>query len=83
MDLSLWSLVNLFKARRCFYTGEEFDHLDPTGRNHRTIDRVDNSKGYVQGNVVACAHWFNQLKADITKEQVVMLQRGLKRKGIL
>lgn len=58
----------LWCAKRCYYTntllpvrGETWGDVQKW--NRPTIDRVDNSKGYVTGNVVACSYSFNQLKA--------------------
>lgn len=55
-DLPLQSYANVMKAKKCYYTGL------PLSSNNITIDRVDNSKGYVKGNVVACVLFFNNLK---------------------
>ena len=42
---------------------------DPTP----TLDRIDNSKGYVQGNVAWISFRANQAKSDTTAEEI----RGL------
>ena len=47
-NLNLTSIRNLMKAKHCYYTGVKLTN------SNRTIDRVDNDKGYVIGNVVAC-----------------------------
>jgi hypothetical protein len=73
-DLSLQSLRNIHRARKCFYTGTVFINKS----NHplsRTIDRVDNSKGYVVGNVVACTKIFNNKKGSLTKNDIRILMR--------
>lgn len=58
-SLSLCSVKNMMKAEKCYFTGVKL-----TKRNI-SIDRVDNSKGYVKGNVVACSNLFNTLKGGI------------------
>ncbi len=58
-DLSLTSIRNITKSKRCFFTGVLLND------NNRTIDRIDSAKGYVKGNVVACHHEFNQVKSRI------------------
>lgn len=66
--LSLKSIENLMKAEYCYYTG--FKLTEPKSEEgsfqiatDRTIDRIDASKGYVKGNVVACSFAANQLKS--------------------
>jgi hypothetical protein len=49
-NLSLTSIRNLLKAKKCHYTGTAFGD----GETALSIDRIDSSKGYVKGNVVAC-----------------------------
>ena len=33
------------------------------------VDRIDNTKGYVKGNVVACTHIANQLKEMLVENK--------------
>ena len=52
----------LLLKKTCHYSGIKL--TDDTNRfNSREIDRIDNSKGYITGNVVACARTINQLKS--------------------
>lgn len=65
-SLTLQSMKNLMRAKRCYYTGFLLTDPRPHGplrATDRTIDRVDASKGYEPGNVVACCHAANQLKS--------------------
>ena len=34
-----------------------------------TIDRIDSSKGYVEGNVCICTWFINTMKANLTVDQ--------------
>lgn len=64
--LTLQSMANLMKAKKCFYTGITLTEPRPNAQlrgTDRTIDRIDGSKGYVKGNVVACCYAANNLKA--------------------
>ena len=74
-DLSLQALKNVKKSKKCFYTGATF-----TDDNQLSIDRVDNSKGYEDGNVVACSRALNTRKGDLTVEEILALAAGIKRK---
>lgn len=50
----------LLLAKTCYFTDVV---LENQGLLQRTIDRLDNTKGYVPGNVVACSYQANQLKS--------------------
>ena len=56
----------LITRKHCYYTGIELTSKR-AGANilqtDCTLDRIDNTKGYVNGNVVACCHAFNKLKS--------------------
>lgn len=75
-DLPFQSIKNILSAKKCFYTGQaiylEFEQNHPF---KLTIDRIDASKGYIKGNVVACANYFNQKKKDLTVEEIRLLAK--------
>lgn len=55
----------------CYYCGI---HPKQTGKRHRGflhngVDRVDNTKGYIEGNVVSCCKVCNRAKDIMTQEQ--------------
>ncbi|AGH31877.1 HNH endonuclease [Vibrio phage PWH3a-P1] len=66
MGLSKSEYIALLRARpnmKCFYTGEDF--VLNQGANHPnypTIERLDNTKGYVENNIVLCLNRCNELK---------------------
>ena len=70
-NLSLRSVANLLKAKRCYYTGVLLTD-ERSGKTlpatYRTIDRVDNSKGYIKGNVVACCYAANAFKNEFLEQ---------------
>ena len=55
-------------------------HYTAGGRtkNSYSLDRVDNSKGYVKGNVRVISFWANQMKGDMSIDQVEALLRYMK-----
>ncbi len=72
-DISFTSFKNMCRAKKCYFTG-----LDLTPENF-SIDRVDSSKGYVTGNVVACHKAFNNFKSLYeNKENVLDLDTALR-----
>ena len=65
--LSLTSFKNLMRAKKCGYTGiplTEGGNANPIFSDV-SVDRIDNSKGYVRGNVIAVAHGVNQVKGNL------------------
>jgi len=57
----------------CFYCGSPPAKTFRTGKNngefvYNGIDRIDNSRGYVTGNVVACCWICNQAKKDMSAQ---------------
>lgn len=63
-NLSFADIEELITTPLCYYTNS------PLNKTHgdnfqRTIDRVDNNKGYVKGNVVACCHLANNIKNEL------------------
>lgn len=79
-DLSFQSMKNLMGAEHCFYTGIKL--TKSTGKeaelrlSDATIDRIDGSKGYIKGNVVACCHAANQMKNQFESLGMVGLKAG-------
>lgn len=77
--LSFTEYKRLLNTRKCYYTGVElvFKEGDP---NNFTLDRIDSSKGYMPGNVVACCLSINQKKKDLTLAEMKMMFNKLKRR---
>lgn len=65
-SLSLVDVRTLLKKKTCHYTGMKFSE-EPNLK--RTVDRIDNTKGYIKGNVVACTHIANQLKEMLVENK--------------
>tara|TARA_R100000687_G_C6366023_1_gene125694 strand:- start:52 stop:396 length:345 start_codon:yes stop_codon:yes gene_type:complete len=63
--LNLTSVRNLLSAKKCYYTGIPLTTYDGVRQRPTdiTIDRVDASKGYEKGNVVACCNAANTYKS--------------------
>lgn len=94
-NLTLTQVKNMLRAKRCQLTGIELTHTDAglvgnSGLQRPTdvtIDRLDCSKPYETGNVIAVAHITNQLKAAFENKSHTSLEtlhkmsRSLKKKG--
>ena len=73
-DLSFKTVKRLMSYKKCYYTGKEFKEDGPLGRS---FDRVDSSKGYIEGNVVACTIDINQKKSNLSNEEITILYEKL------
>lgn len=71
-DISLIEFKKIYNSKKCFYTNIPLIH----GHNF-SIDRVDNNKGYISGNIVACDKTFNMLKSNLTIKQITLLYKGI------
>lgn len=60
-DLRKSEFVELDNATHCHYTGVELTSI-PQQDNSRTLERIDPTKGYIAGNVVACCLRMNKYK---------------------
>ncbi len=78
-NMSLQSLRNIYTATKCYYSGVTLTR-EPGHHNSMTIDRVDNSKGYVTGNVVACSKRMNNIKGDMSYSEIEVLFKKLSKR---
>ena len=76
-NLKLTTVKKLLKTTNCYFTGVPMNLIqnDP---NMRSIDRLDNELGYVEGNVVACCARVNQIKGGLTLLEIKNIYEGIK-----
>lgn len=59
--------MNMLRAKKCHYSGIELTPGARPGEQQKftdfSIDRIDSSKGYIPGNVVACCRAVNEMKS--------------------
>jgi hypothetical protein len=79
-DLTPEFLVAMFERQQhqCFYTDDLLDISIGTNDKRRSIavDRVDNERGYVQGNVVLCLSRVNSIKDDVSLDEMARWMPG-------
>lgn len=79
--LSFNEYKRLKSAKRCKLTGIELSNGDGGNikANHLTIDRIDCSKGYELGNVIAVCHAANSFKAILEDPSTIITPKMAKR----
>lgn len=78
-NLSFETVKKLLSYKTCYYTNRPFSN-DSDEKYGRSFDRIDSSKGYVEGNVVACTIDINQKKSNMTIEEIACLYNKLVKK---
>ena len=73
-NLTFEYVKKLLEYNTCYYTNVEFTEEGPYARS---FDRVDNDKGYVIGNVVACTVDINGKKNNLSIEDIICLHKKL------
>lgn len=66
-------LSDLVLPDTCPYLGIPIDSYHPEQDYHPSIDRIDNSKGYIKGNVEVISHRANRLKNDAVAEELLAI----------
>ena len=54
---------------KCCYSGIVFSNNKKDKTTYPTIDRIDSTKGYVEGNVCICTWLVNTMKSNLTVDQ--------------
>lgn len=73
-NLTFEYVRKLLEYTTCYYTNVTFTEDGP---NARSFDRVDNDKGYVIGNVVACTVDINGKKNNLSIDEIICLYKKL------
>jgi hypothetical protein len=73
-NLTFEYVKKLLEYTTCYYTNVQFTEDGP---NARSFDRVDNDKGYIVGNVVACTVDINGKKNNLSIDEIVCLYKKL------
>lgn len=78
-NLSLKKVKKLLNTKKCYISGVELNKI-PKDDNQLTFDRLDNSKGYTDDNVIACSLRMNRLKGELSIDDIIMLYVAVKKK---
>lgn len=71
-ELDAQMLESLFEQQKglCFYSGLEMTR-SRDGKFSVSVDRKDNSLGYIPSNVVLCCWFINSMKSDLSSRQFI------------
>jgi hypothetical protein len=78
-DMSFKEVKKLLTRKTCYFEPDVVLSSERDAPDQRTLDRLDNDKGYVDGNVVACSKRINAAKADLTISDIKVIHKGLKK----
>lgn len=83
-DLDREYFFNCYREQEglCYYTKVPLSINKEDIFNLMSIDRKDNSKGYIKGNIVFCCMGINSMKFNYTSEQVFDFIKLIKQNGI-
>ena len=76
-NLSFTKFKKLQKTKRCQYSGVEIT------KDNFSIDRIDNSLGYTDTNVLVCDVSLNKAKSNLSIEQFKLIYKALKKRKII
>lgn len=83
-DLTLEYLISIIpEDHKCPVFGVEFDFTGEDEDRIPSLDRIDNNKGYVQGNVWLISWRANNVKKDSSLDELKMLVQALESKLLL
>jgi len=80
-SLVLRDVVELWGEGVCAVSGEPLERGGESRDNSPSLDRVDNTKGYVKDNVVVMAWRLNRIKHNASVEELELLVKFLKQRG--
>jgi hypothetical protein len=75
--LSFKKVKQLLEKDTCYYTGKLF--IPDDSRLERSFERVDNTVGYTDDNVVACLRYINGLKSSFLIEDFMSICKGIEK----
>lgn len=78
IDFSI-SIDDLTMPTHCPLLGVPIDPFSGNIDFHPSLDRLDNTKGYVPGNVAVVSHRANRIKSDSTHSELLMMAESLAR----
>jgi len=74
--ISLWEI----QCKKCFYSGIEMKtQISSSGELNKSvsIDRIDSSKGYIEGNIVLCCSFVNIMKHILPQNTFINICKAI------
>ncbi len=73
-----WYNISLPSVCPCLGIKLDYMKTDNDWRNRPSIDRIDNSKGYIPGNVWVISSWANAIKSSANGHKIIQVANWLK-----
>jgi hypothetical protein len=80
---ALFAKIKANPPTRCVCCGAAFDYSLDKGHNNASasFDRVDNTRGYVEGNLAVICRRCNRIKADATADELSLIAAYIRAHG--
>jgi len=78
-DMSFKKMKSLLHTKKCYITGIEMQSVDDKANDYLTLERLDNSQGYFDSNVVACCSYINKKKGELTIDEIKLIYNAFKK----
>lgn len=72
-NMSVNAFIRIKQQTHCAYSGIEFTEVSKNGGYQpyaQTLERIDNTKGYVDGNVIPVCYLYNNVRKTYTSETI-------------
>ncbi len=76
IDINYLEQILLNQNNKCFYSGIKME-LNRAGNYSASIDRIDSSKGYINGNIAFVIWAVNTMKNDLVEDEFLKIIKAI------
>lgn len=78
-ELTFNQFKKILSRKVCPFSGRVMTD-DENQPDSRSLDRIDASKGYIRGNVIACSYRINCIKSNLTEEEILNIVKVIQKR---